>query len=78
MATAVKKTISLPPDLAGEAESIAKEEGKTLSAVIQDALRLARQERVKKEFREMQGYWSKKAKDKGILTEKDLERYLRK
>ena len=78
MATAVKKTISLPPDLAGEAESLAKEEGKSLSAVIQDALRLARRERMKNEFREMQGYWSKKAKDKGILTEKDLERYLRK
>ena len=78
MATAVKKTISLPPDLAAEAETLAKEEGKTLSAVIQDALRLARQERAKKEFREMQGYWSKKAKDKGILTEKDLERYLKK
>ena len=56
MATAVKKTISLPPDLATEAETLAKEEGKTLSAVIQDALRLARQERMKNEFREMQGY----------------------
>ena len=77
MATAVKKTISLPPDLAAEAETLAKEEGKTLSAVIQDALRLARQQRTKKEFREMQGYWSKKAKEKGILTEKDLERYLK-
>ena len=78
MATAVKKTISLPPDLATEAESLAKEEGKTLSAVIQDALRLARKERLKREFRDMQGYWSKKAKEQGILTEKDLERYLRK
>jgi hypothetical protein len=78
MATAIKKTISLPPDLATEAETLAREEGKTLSAVIQDALRLARQERLKREFRDMQGYWSKKAKDKGILTEKDLERYLRK
>ncbi|MDA8105700.1 MAG: ribbon-helix-helix protein, CopG family [Nitrospiraceae bacterium] len=78
MATAVKKTISLPPDLAAEAETLAREEGKTLSAVIQDALRLARQERLKGEFRDMQGYWSRKAKDKGILTEKDLERYLRK
>jgi len=77
MGTAVKKTISLPPDLAAEAETRAREEGKTLSAIIQDALRLARQERLKGEFRDMQGYWSKKAKDKGILTEKDLERYLR-
>lgn len=78
MATAVKKTISLPPDLAGEAETLAKEEGKTLSAVIQDALRIARQERLKKEFQTMQGYWSRKAKDKGILTERDLKRYLKK
>jgi len=76
MATAVKKTISLPPDLATEAETIAKEEGKTLSAFIQDALRLARKEKMKKEFQGMQGYWSRKARDKGILTEKDLKRYL--
>lgn len=78
MATAVKKTISLPPELAKEAESIARDEGKTLSAVIQDALRLARRERLQKEFRDMQGYWSRRAKEKGILTETDLERYLKK
>ena len=76
MATAVKKTISLPPDLAAEAEAIAIDEGKTLSAVIQDALRLAHKEKMKKEFRGMQGYWSRKAKDRGILSEKDLDRYL--
>ncbi len=78
MGTAVKKTISLPPDLAKEAEEIAREEGKPLSAVIQDALRLVRKERLKKEFRQIQNYWSRKAKEKGILTEKDLQRYLRK
>ena len=78
MGTAVKKTISLPPDLAREAEEIASEEGKTLSAVIQDALRVARRERLKREFHEIQGYWSRKAKEKGILSEKDLERYLAK
>ena len=31
MGTAVKKTISLPPELAREAEEIARAEGKTLS-----------------------------------------------
>jgi len=77
MATAVKKTISLPPDLASEVEAIAKEERKTLSAVIQDALRLARKEKQKKEFQGMQRYWSKKAQEKGILTEDDLKRYLK-
>lgn len=78
MTTAVKKTISLPLELAEEAENIAKEERKTLSAVIQDALRLARKERLRTEFRQMQDYWSRKAKEKGVLTENDLERYIKK
>jgi hypothetical protein len=78
VATAVKKTISLPPKLAKEAEEKAREEGKTLSAVIQDALRLARKNRLKKDFCDIQEYWSRKAKEKGVLTERDLERYLKK
>jgi len=51
-------------------------EGKTLSAVVQDALRQARVERRLQELRGVQGFWSRKARDKGILTEQDLERYL--
>jgi metal-responsive CopG/Arc/MetJ family transcriptional regulator len=78
MSSAVKKTISLPPDLAKEAEEMARAEGKTLSAVVQDALRATRATRLKTELRGIQGYWSRKAKVKGLLTEKDLERYLRK
>ncbi len=77
MSSAVKKTISLPLELAKEAEEIARTEGKTLSAVIQDALRATRAARLKGELRTIQGFWSRKAKAKGILTEKDLERYLR-
>ena len=76
MGTAVKKTISLPPDLAREAEEIARIEGKTLSAVIQEALRLARRQRLRRELRGVRTYWSRLAKEKGILSEKDLERYL--
>jgi metal-responsive CopG/Arc/MetJ family transcriptional regulator len=77
MATAVKKTISLPPDLAREVEEKAREEGIAVSAVIQDALRLAKREKLKNEFYQVQNYWSRKAKEKGILTERDLERYLK-
>ncbi len=77
MATAVKKTISLPSDLAREVEEMAREEGKPVSAVIQDALRQAKRERLKRNFYQVQGYWSRKAKEKGILSEKDLERYLK-
>ena len=77
MGSSVKKTISLLPELTKEVEEISREEGKPLSAVIQDALRLARKERIKKKFYQAQDYWSRKAKEKGILTEKDLDRYLK-
>ena len=76
MTTAVKKTISLPPDLARAAEEIARTEGKTLSAVVQDALREARAARLREELSGLQGYWSRRAKEEGILTDEDLERYL--
>ena len=49
MTTAVRKTISPPPELAEEAARVAREEGKTLSAIIQDALRLSRQQRLQNE-----------------------------
>ena len=76
MSNAVKKTISLPADLARQADGLAHAAGKTLSGVIQDALRQAAIERRLQELRSMQGYWSRKARAKGILTEKDLDRYL--
>lgn len=76
MANAVKKTISLPADLARETEALAEAEGKTLSAVIQDALRQARIARRGEELRTIQGYWSREARTRGLLTEEDLGRYL--
>ena len=77
MARVVKKTISLPPELAQAAEEMAREEGKTLSGVVQEALKLLRRQKLAEEFKSIQGYWSRKAREKGILTEEDLERYLR-
>ncbi len=78
MGSAVKKTISLPPDLSKELEEIAQKEGKTVSAVIQEALRIAKRERLKSRFLDTQQYWTRKAKEKGILTERDLQKYLAK
>jgi hypothetical protein len=75
-ARCVKKAISLPPDLAQFAMATAREEGKTLSAVVQDAMRAYRLSRLKGEYRELQDYWSRRARDKGVLTERRLERYL--
>ena len=77
MGAAVKKTISLPPHITRDAEEQARAEGKTLSAVIQDALRRARAARLKNDLTEIQGYWSRKARQKGLLTERDLDRFLR-
>ena len=76
MGNSVKKTISLPASLAREAEQTARAEGKTLSAVIQDALRLARAKRLQGELGELQGHWCRKAREKGILSERALKRYL--
>lgn len=76
MVTAVRKTISLPPDLARQVEEIAEAEGKTVSAVVQDALRLARTEYLKREFKGIQSYWSTKAREMGILSQEDLNRYI--
>ncbi len=76
MTNVVKKTISLPPDLARAAEEMARAEGKTLSAVVQDALRDARAARLREELNTLQDYWSNRAKEQGILTEEDLQRYL--
>ena len=76
MTNAVRKTISLPLDLARAAEQMARVEGKTLSAVVQDALREARAARLREELGEFQDYWSRRAKERRILTEEDLQRYL--
>ena len=55
---------------------MARAEGKTISAVVQEALRLARTTRLRGELEELQDYWSRQAKNRGILTEDDLARYL--
>ena len=47
MGSAVKKTISLPPEVAKEAEDTARADGTSLSEVIQGALRLSRAKRMK-------------------------------
>ena len=77
MSKAVKKAISLPADLAAEAEAIAQEENKSLSAVVQDALRALKRLRLRSEFKDLQGYWSNRARAAGVLSERDLERILR-
>lgn len=47
METAGNRRISLPPDLYNELEEIARKEGRTISTVIQEAMRVAKRERLK-------------------------------
>ena len=76
MSTAVKKSVVLSPALSKELAQSVREEGKTVSAVIQDALRESKRKRLTQSFLAMQGYWTRKAREKGILTERDLRKYL--
>ena len=73
----LKKTIALPAKLVRQAEARAKADGKTLSAVIREALREYLNRKRRHELCELQHYWSRTAREQGILSERDLERYLR-
>ncbi len=78
MKATVRKTISLPRELAREVEETARFERRSISAVIEDALRKKKAEDLRAEFKASQNYWSRIAKERGILTEADLRRYLAK
>jgi hypothetical protein len=71
----IAMTISLPPDVAREYESMAKIKGETKSQLFRDMFNLYRQEKLEDEFFRLQRYGAKKAR--GLrLTEKDIERLI--
>ena len=78
MATAAKRQLAIPAALSRELEQLARREGKSALAVVQDLVSENKHNRLEQEFRTIQGYWSKRAKAKGILTGRDLQRYLAK
>jgi predicted DNA-binding ribbon-helix-helix protein len=78
MATAAKRQLALSAALWKELNQLARREGKSTVAVLQDLVLENKHNRLGQEFRTIQGYWSKKAKAKGILTARDLHRYLAK
>jgi hypothetical protein len=43
---------------------------------MQEVLWKARRRELRKQFHQLQSHWSRKAKEKGILSERDLGRYL--
>ncbi len=76
MPRTVRKTISLPAELARDLERRAREEGRSFSALVADALRAADIARRRRQLRGLQGYWAAQAHRLGVRTEADLERYL--
>jgi CRISPR/Cas system-associated protein Csm6 len=76
MARAAKRQLALPAALSKELDQLARREGKSALAVLQDLFSENKHNRLGQEYRAIQGYWSKKAK--GILTARDLQRYLAK
>ena len=70
----VAVTISLPPEIAKDYERIADQEAKNKSQLFRDMFSLYREKTLEREFFDLQRYGAKRAREKGILTEKDVER----
>ena len=70
MATAIQKTISLPPDLTRAVERIARDDRRH-SARSFRPLFTARPPRLRDHLATLQGHWSRRARERGILTEED-------
>lgn len=64
-------TVSLPPGLVREAERTAKEENRTKSELVREALRMYLEER---RWRKLQQMTALRAQALGIRTEKDVDR----
>ena len=63
-------TFSLPPAMAEQVRQLTKEEDRTMSGLIREALRLYIQEA---EWRRLERYGSRRARERGIAPE-DVER----
>ena len=70
----VAVTISLPPEMAKDYEKIANQEAKNKSQLFRDMFSFYREKTLEREFFDLQRYGAKRAREKGILTEKDVER----
>jgi len=78
MATTAKRQLAIPASLSKELDQLARREGKSQLAVLEDLVSENKHKRLEQELKAIQGYWSKKAKAKGIITARDLQRYLAK
>jgi len=67
-------TISLPPEIAKDYERLAQQQAKNKSQLFRDMFLLYKEQTLEKEFFELQRYGTRLAREKGVLTEEDVER----
>jgi hypothetical protein len=71
----IAMTISIPPDIAKEYETMARIKGETKSQLFREMFNIYRQEKLEDEFYRLQKYGVKKAREMKI-TERDIERLI--
>ena len=70
----VAMTISLPPEIAKDYERLAQQQAKNKSQLFRDMFLLYKEQILEKEFFGLQRYGTRLAREKGVLTEEDVER----
>lgn len=67
-------TISLPPEIAEEYESLARQQAKNKSQLFREMFLGYKRQTLEQEFFELQRYGTTLAREKRILTEEDVEK----
>jgi metal-responsive CopG/Arc/MetJ family transcriptional regulator len=70
----VAVTISIPPEIAREYDRLARATAKNRSELFRDMFDAYRRARGEDAFNELQRYGSRKARERGVRTERDVER----
>jgi len=70
----VAMTISLPPEIAENYEKLAQQEAKNKSQLFREMFLLYKARTLEQEFYNLQRQGARLAREKGILTEKDVAR----
>ena len=65
---------SVPPDVATEYERLAERERRSKSDLFREMITVYKAKREEEEFFRLQNRMSRRARAKGVLTEKDVER----
>ena len=74
--TAVTIGFSVPPEIAERVERIAREEGRSKSAVFRDMVRTYEVQRELRILEDLSAYGRKKAEELGITSEEDVDRLI--